>query len=362
MATRRTYIGIGAAVLVVGGVLWIYHGRPAEASSTQTTPAYFVQTVQEGTFQGAVSASGTVTATSEAAIESPTAAAVSQVNVHLGQNLAAGATVATLSNGTTVTTPISGTVVNVAVAGGDYVSAGQVLVTVANLSPLQVTLEVPEESITQVKTGDSVTLTFPALPNHSYTGTVSAVGELGTANSSGIVVFPVTVTIQNPSGILLGMDANATIRTGSVSNALYVPTAAIQTVNGTDEVLVPEKTLTPPTFGGFGGGGFGGGSFGAGGGGFGGGTGGGGFGSGGFTGGGGSFRQRLVAKTIPVPVPVEVGLTNGSDTEILSGLSANQQILIPNPAATTTSSTGRPGFGFGGGLARLGGGFGRGGA
>ncbi|AEJ39925.1 biotin/lipoyl attachment domain-containing protein [Sulfobacillus acidophilus TPY] len=353
MATRRTYIGIGAAVLVVGGVLWVYHGRPAEASSTQTTPAYFVQTVQEGAFQGAVSATGTVTATSEAAIESPTAAAVSQMNVHLGQNVASGATVATLSNGTTVTTPISGTVVNVAVAGGDYVSAGQVLVTVANLSPLQVTLEVPEESITQVKTGDSVTLTFPAFPNQSYAGTVSTVGELGTANTSGVVVFPVTVTIQNPSGILLGMDANATIHTGSVSNALYVPTAAIQTVNGTDEVLVPEKSLTPPTFGGFGGGGFGGGSFGAG---------GGGFGSGGFTGGGGSFRQRLIAQTIPVPVPVEVGLTNGSDTEILSGLSANQQILIPNPAATTTSRTGRLGFGFGGGLARLGGGFGRGGA
>jgi HlyD family secretion protein len=204
--------------------------------------------------------------------------------------------------------------------------------------------------VTQVKTGQSATLTVSALPGKTFDGTVTAVGELGTS-SSGSVSYPVTVKITKPTGILLGMSANVTIDTGTVSDATYIPTSAIENVNGVDEVMIPRSAL-PTSSSPFGGGGFGGGGFG-----------GGGFGGGGDFGGasgfGGSSSFHRVAakidKTIPVSVTVKVGLSNGTDTEILSGLDGAKQVLEANPADTSTTTT--SGAGHFGGFGGFGGGF-----
>jgi multidrug efflux pump subunit AcrA (membrane-fusion protein) len=171
------------------------------------------------------------------------------------------------------------------------------------------------------------------------------------------VDFPVTIKITHPTNILVGMSVTATITTGKVANAIWVPTAALTVSSGHEAVLVPSTALPTSTFPGFGSGASGFGGFGGGSGGFG--SGGGGFGGfGGFGAGGASSRfgvaARRLATTIPRAVDVTVGLTNGTDTEIVGGLTAGEKILVPNPAAASTSGTtagARPfggGFGFGG--------------
>ncbi|MCY0877546.1 MAG: HlyD family efflux transporter periplasmic adaptor subunit [Firmicutes bacterium] len=359
-ASTKRWIYVGIGVVIVGGAAGFVASRShqARAAASPAISAYLVETARKGTFEGQVTASGTIAPANEATIEAPTSGQISQVKVSLGQTVAQGQTVATLSNGQTITSPIAGTVVNLNTSTGGYVSAGETIMTVANMKTIYADVTVSEDDIRNVKVGQSVTLTLPALPNKTYSGTVSTVGALGSSGSSGTVSYPVTIKISKPTGILLGMSVNATIDTGTVDNAIYVPTSAIETVNGQAEVLVPEKTLPTPTFGGFGGGagfgGFGGGAFG-GGGGF------GGFGGGGFGGSGSSSASAAfhrTATTIPVAKPVVLGLTNGTETQIVSGLSANQQVLVPNPAATTstTGTSSRPGFGgFGGGFGGLGG-------
>jgi HlyD family secretion protein len=346
-ANTRRWIYVGIGVVIVGGAggFIASHSHRAQAASPVLS-AYLVETAQKGTFEGQVSASGTIAPANEATIEAPTSGQISQVKVSLGQTVSQGQTVATLANGQAITSPISGTVVNLDTATGGYVSAGQTIMTVANMKTLYADVSVSEDDIRNVKVGQSVSLTLPALPNKTYAGTVTTVGALGTSSSTGTVSYPVTIKISDPAGILLGMSVNATIDTGTVDNAVYVPSSAIETINGQAEVLIPEKTLPIPTvgsgFGGFGGG-FGGGGFG-----------GSGFGGGGFA---GTATTHRTATTIPVARPVVLGLTNGTDTQIVSGLSANQEVLVPNPAATSsTTSTGRAGFGgFGGGFGGFGG-------
>ena len=203
--------------------------------------------------------------------------------------------------------------------------------------------------MTQVKRGQAVSITLPALPNKTFTGTVSEVGRQGSQGSNGIVAFPVTIKIKSPVGIMVGMSVTAVITTGRVAGAVWVPTAALTTSSGHEAVLVPSTSLPsagfPGGFSGLGGSGGGGGGFP-----------GGGFGGAGFGGfGAGSATRRLhtLATTIPRAVDVTVGLTNTTETEILGGISANEKILVPNPAASSTSGavagrTFRGGFGFGG--------------
>lgn len=344
-----TWVGVGVIVVGGGASYWATRQHPATAATTGRLSAYLAETARQGTFKGQVSASGTIAPANEATVQSPQTGQVAQVHVALGQKVSQGETLATLTGGQTVTSPITGTIVSLDASAGSYVSAGETVLTVANMSAIYAQVTVSEDDVRNVKAGDSVTLTLPALPNKSYSGTITTVGDLGSAGSSGTVTYPVTVTVSNPSGIMLGMSVNATIDTGTVSNAIYVPTSSLETVNGQEEVLVPEKSLPTPSFGS---------------GGFGGGFGGGGFGSGGLgSGGPGRASFTRTATTIPVAKPIVVGLTNGSDTQIVSGLSANQQILVPNPAAQTgaASSGTFPRFGGGLGVGGLGGpGFGSG--
>lgn len=342
--TSRTkrWIWIGAGVVVVGaGVgFWTTRHHSTIATGTSAVSAYLAESASKGAFTGQVSASGTIAPLNEATVQSPSQGSVSQLHVKLGQKVAKGQSLATLSTGQTRTSPITGTVVNLAASASSYVTAGQTLLTVANMNTVYANVSVSEDAIRNVKAGQAVTVTVPALPNKKFSGTVVTVGALGTSSSGGSVSYPVTVHINKPSGILLGMSASASITTGTLTGAVYVPTSAVETVNGEAEVLVPLKTLPTPSFGS---GGLSGRSFGGSGGGFGG-------SGGGF--GGGNFPRSTSAThatvTIPVAHKVVLGLTNGTATQIISGITGGEQILVPNPAAQTSNTTSGRGFGGGG--------------
>ena|GEM_PF-5223601 len=350
--TRRWVLVVVIIVVLAIAGARVMGGRRVAPANAATTPSYFVERSVKGSFTGQVAASGSIVPKALATVESPTAGTVSSFAVKEGDTVSAGETIARLSSGGTIASPIAGEVVSLPVSSGDYVTAGETLADVADMSAMFADLTVPEQDISQLAKGQPVSLTLPALPDRTFDGTVTEVGRQGSQGSSGGVEFPVTVKVKDPTGILIGMTVSAMVTTGTIPNAIYVPTSAIQTVNGRTAVLEPASTLSLP-FGSPNGG-----------------TGSGNgftrartFAGGGFRRSGGFLSSlfggvqqgdtsNFTRSTIPQTVYVTVGETNASDTEIVSGLAAGQEVLVPNPAAaslTPTGTGGGAGFGFRGG-------------
>ena len=129
-------------------------------------------------------------------------------------------------NNYTVTSPISGTIIEKNAKAGDALATGADLCTIYDLSYLVMVINVDELQVSDVSVGQSVQVTADAVPDKTYTGTVTRVSMKG-SSSGGTTTYPVTVRIDETEGLRPGMNANAEIVTAEAGNALAVPNAAI---------------------------------------------------------------------------------------------------------------------------------------
>ena len=129
-------------------------------------------------------------------------------------------------NNYTVTSPISGTIIEKNAKAGDALTAGEDLCTIYDLSYLVMVINVDELQVRDVSVGQSVQVTADAVPDKTYTGTVTRVSMKGSSNG-GTTTYPVTVRIDETEGLRPGMNANAEIVIAEAGNALAVPNAAI---------------------------------------------------------------------------------------------------------------------------------------
>ena len=129
-------------------------------------------------------------------------------------------------NNYTVTSPISGTIIEKNAKAGDALATGADLCTIYDLSYLVMVINVDELQVSDVSVGQSVQVTADAVPDKTYTGTVTRVSMKGTS-SGGTTTYPVTVRIDETDGLRPGMNANAEIVVAQAKNALTVPNAAI---------------------------------------------------------------------------------------------------------------------------------------
>ena len=129
-------------------------------------------------------------------------------------------------NNYTVTSPISGTIIEKNAKAGDALTAGADLCTIYDLSYLVMVINVDELQVSEVSVGQSVQVTADAVPDKTYTGTVTRVSMKGSSNG-GTTTYPVTVRIDETEGLRPGMNANAEIVIAEAGNALAVPNAAI---------------------------------------------------------------------------------------------------------------------------------------
>ena len=163
----------------------------------------------------------------------------------------------------------------------------------------------------KVKIGNRTTLTFDAFPGKTFTGKIVSIDTIG-AVSSGVTTYPAVIKLDTEvPDIFSNMTAQANIITQVKDNVILVPSGAVQTSNGQSTVRV--------------------------------------------------LRSRQV-----ISVPVEVGDSNDTQTEIISGVSEGDAVVtgsISTDAGSQASQQqGSPfgGRGFGGGGLRPG--FGGGGA
>jgi RND family efflux transporter MFP subunit len=111
----------------------------------------------------------------------------------------------------TLTAPFAGTVASVNVSPAEFANAGQIVVTVGDLTRFQVeTTDLSESDVTAVKQGQPARVYIEAL-NQEVTGVVLDVARLS-STVGGDVVYTVTIEFdEQPDGLRWGMSAEVQI-------------------------------------------------------------------------------------------------------------------------------------------------------
>jgi HlyD family secretion protein len=133
---------------------------------------------------------------------------------------------------TQIYAPIDGIVVERTVELGQTVVASmstpQIFLIANDLSQMQILASVDESDIGAISQGQSVRFSVQAYPNEHFTGEVKQV-RLQSKTTENVVNYTVVVRVPNSSGKLLpGMTATLDFLTGTASNELLVPNAALR--------------------------------------------------------------------------------------------------------------------------------------
>lgn len=191
----------------------------------------------------------------------------------------------------TITAPINGIVLDKKVEEGQTVASAMTTPTLfiiaKNLTDMRVIAKIDEADIGGVKVGQRVSFTVDAYSNNVFNGKVTQVRQEATTESN-VVTYEVVISAPNSDLKLKpGLTANVTIFTQEKSNILAIPSKALRFApnqkllnkdqkiidcNATNKVWVKDKN---------------------------------------------NFKA----------IPVTIGITNGTLTEITSGLSTGTEIL-----------------------------------
>lgn len=365
---RRILLGIGLVVVIAAVLLWVVRGAGAE-------PAPRLATASVGTVREEISAVGTIAPGQRADLSFGVSGRVTAVNAAVGQQVPAGTVLATVDAASlpsqvaqaeasvasararlsadqsagassaqlnadraaldaalaqqavaerslsqaSLTAPFPGTVAAVNITVGEQVSAGSgaspaaspsdpsgggagsaqagsaaaagaAHIVVISTDGYVVNTSADDTQVGSVKVGDAVQI-VPNGTTAPIPGTVSSVALVAT-QSEGVASYPVTITVTGaPDGLHVGASAQVSIIVRQLDNVLLVPSGAVRYQGGSASVVVLEG------------------------------------------------GQQVTKQ-------VTVGVSSGGQTQIVSGLDAGAQVVLP-AAPTTTPSRG--GFGPPGG-------------
>ncbi|BAL90092.1 hypothetical protein AMIS_48720 [Actinoplanes missouriensis 431] len=174
-------------------------------------------------------------------------------------------------------------------------------VEIADLSKMQVSAAFAEADATSLKEKQAATVTWNALSGVEQSATVTAIDPSATTANS-VVTYGVTLTLDKvPTGAKVGQTVSVSVTTGSVADAVSVNPAALTTVGNRHTVTV-------------------------------------------------------VANGVQETRSVEIGLEGDSATEITSGLTAGEQVVVKTTSSSSTSGGNQMGGFPGGGAGNFGGG------
>ncbi len=215
-------------------------------------------------------------------LRAPVDGTVSAVNGAVGEVVAASSGTSALAPGSDAPIPGTGngTGTGSSAAAAQGVASptrpgGTQFLVLDNIDEFQAVLAYTETDAALISPGQKVRLTFDAVPDLDLTGSVLSASPTATA-ISGVISYYVTVVL--PKGdprLKSGMTAQAEVLTKEIPGVLAVPSAAVHTQNGTSVVTVFDPNGT----------------------------------------------QRTVT--------VQTGATGDGKTQILSGVTEGQQVVLP---------------------------------
>ncbi|WP_138505883.1 efflux RND transporter periplasmic adaptor subunit [Nostoc sp. PA-18-2419] len=161
----------------------------------------------------------------------------------------------------------------------------------------EVVANLAETNISKISLGQKVTIQADAYPGKTFEGKVRQIAAQSVVEQN-VTSFEVRVSLSDPQMLLRsGMNVEADFQVGEVKNALVVPTASVVRQENATGVFVPGKNNRP------------------------------------------------------VFTPIETGITANNFTEVKSGLTGNERVLLSFPPGSRPQSTPRGGVfpGIGGG-------------
>lgn len=201
-------------------------------------------------------------------------------------------------NSATITAASSGVVSDLSLAEGNTIAAssttsstsGATIVSSQTVGKINdpsgqiiATVNLPEIDIISVKANQKATITLDAYPDNTFTGKVLAVNTSGSVNS-GVISYPVTIVLDSVEvEIYPNMAVSVEIITSIKTDVILVPSAAIQLINNQSTVQI--------------------------------------------------MKDGEVST-----VSVEVGSSNDSQTEIVSGINEGQEVVTSTISQSTTKS------------------------
>jgi HlyD family secretion protein len=192
--------------------------------------------------------------------------------------------------------PFDGIVAQVNAVPGSLASAASPALRLINRNPLHVDLRLSENDVAQVALGQDVTLTIQSLGDWSTQGKVSYIAPAAD-NNNGLVTYAVRVSFPDTDPkVKVGMTADMKIVTAVKDNLLLVPNTALLPKGSGRVVQVP--------------------------------------------------AQDANGRPTTREVEVQTGLTDGTVTEITSGLQEGE-VIVALPSNGASRSNGMSGF-FGG--------------
>lgn len=217
-----------------------------------------------------------------------------------------------------ITAPMDGTITDLSINPGTLISgqqtnssstgtssntntnsSSQKVATVKAEGNPVISVSLSEVDAPKVKLGQRATVTFDALTDKTFTGKVTGIDTSGSV-SSGVTTYPVYIILDsNYEGIYPNMSATANIITNTVDNAILVPLAAVQNQGGQSMVRVIKN---------------------------------------------GTIQQ----------IPVEIGASSDSQTQVTSGITEGEDVITFIQTQTSSGNTSSSPFGgraggFGGG-------------
>jgi multidrug efflux pump subunit AcrA (membrane-fusion protein) len=204
---------------------------------------------------------------------------------------------------------------------------------------LTIPAQVNEADIASVKVGQPAQFTVEAYPTQTFNASVATIETLGTTTSN-VVTYTVILNVDNHSlngaNLYPGMTATASITTAEAIGVLLVPSSALSFSTTAIQNGELSRTALRSLFSN----------------------------SSSSIGSTQSASNRGIVLELKngklVPVVVTTGLTNGTYTEILSGLNSGDKVVVSQTGGTTTTTgtgtsgtRGAGGFG-GGGIFRVG--------
>jgi membrane fusion protein (multidrug efflux system) len=125
------------------------------------------------------------------------------------------------------------------ISTGQYLKAGDTVVSVQQLDPIFVDFYLPQQALAQLALKQTITLNVDSVPNKFFNGTITAIDALVETETRNVRV---QATVNNPEHRLLpGMFVNVAIAAGDIQRYLTVPQTAVVYNSFGDIVYVVDK-------------------------------------------------------------------------------------------------------------------------
>jgi len=289
--TTLTLIGIVVLAAIAAGLWWW-------RDSGSSTPAYREESVTRGRIEVSVQSTGIVQPRNRLEVKPPLAGRAEEVSVREGQVVKKGQVLLWMSSSeraalidaarargpeevkrweefyraTPVVSPIDGTVIQRNLEPGQSFTASDALLVIADR--LLVEAQVDETDIAQIRMRLPARILLDAYPDESVAASVGALAYEAKTVSNVTIYTVDVVPARIPARMRSGMTATVTFLIAAKDDVLRVPAHALRNTGGSKSVLV------------------------------------------------------LDADGVPREQAVETGLSDGRQTEILSGLNEGDKVLI----------------------------------